>query len=324
MEEATDLRELAMRRVRGGVETDADELIKMAEVDRSGVGLGATVGHVERRVDLVEGVASVVHLIVDVVNVDAEVLDTSGNSVRREHVDARLAVFENLGREVVLGVDAEEAGDVLKRYVALDGAEDTTGFTIGGVSGNDSLLFDFPIDADAKDESKEGMARATCTHVAGVVTVNHNNHSVGELDDLVLGSIKVDTNSVIAVDSLAWVHDGTMKMGGEIADRAMKTGKGGFSGCLNVATETGAGEAHVGSCPDENMKELSHDAAVGAAVLLLEEGQLFLGSGELFGEVAFKLGVRAKGRVCWIEALCRLWWEEFVLDGPLDVVRLMI
>jgi len=48
VEEATDLRELAMRRVRGGVETDADELIKMAEVDRSGVGLGATVGHVER------------------------------------------------------------------------------------------------------------------------------------------------------------------------------------------------------------------------------------------------------------------------------------
>lgn len=86
-------------------------------------------------------------------------------------------------------------------------------------------MFHFPIDSDTIDKNMNALARAACTAIASVVTVQDNNESVWNVNVFSSPVGVTKSNGMIAVNCLSWEEAWPMGVSGEVTEGTPEASK---------------------------------------------------------------------------------------------------
>lgn len=181
----------------------------------------------------------------------------------------------------------------------------------------------FPIKSTATEEKEDTFDRATRLMVTSMVTIHHANETVWEVHRHKFWMVKVNTESVIAINDTPRVDDRAVGMGGKKSDHTVEASKSSSRRTLGVTAKTGECKSKFKATPNVDVHELTEDFRVSTAIALDERLKLRWGRWEVFHEFNFKGGVSAKGSVHRFETLGGGRREELVNDGLEDVFRLI-
>lgn len=308
-----------MIRVGWWVETNPNGVIDMTEESWGRVWFGTGVSEVEVSVNLANADAVLVNELVNEVDRDSDVLDSGGDCVCVENIDAGLAVNVERHRMSGCGWKAEKRRNILGVNGAFASCESSTSLAVSGVEGHEARLNLFPVKSTAAKKKEDTLDRSACLMITGMVTIHHADEAVREIHCHKFWRVKVNTKSMIAIDETPRVDYGPVWMGGKKSDDAIKASKGSCRRTLSVPAKAGEGKTELKATPNVDVHELTENFRVGAAITLDQGLKLRWSCREVFKELNFIGRVSAKGSVHRLETFRGGGRKELVDDGLEDV-----
>ena len=166
------------------------------------------------------------------------------------------------------------------------------------------MLLYLPINADNVDESNDVVVKLVTMVIPCMITVDSNQHTVWEINFSKLRRIKVNAQSMIAINHLAGVDNRTMKIRDNVAKTVMMSCKISCTLSLNISSLSRTEESKVVLRPDKYMHRLANDSSICFTILFLEQHKLLLGDWKVLRNISLELTISMKWHVYFLRALC--------------------